>query len=500
MGFFDKLQKPGHNALKQEKRTNHVETRKDAPIQTSYVHPIHAKRLKPPQRSSPAPRTTHSQNLRDKPFTESSSRQGTQSPSRRKRASTTPQRQRWDSESDLSDHEPRAVSKRQRIASSVEPDPSRTLRSRQAFSDEDGGHFNMVHAAIIANPENTKKYKLAFPDLEQSEQIALQYPSASQQEQYNLVVPKAEDDFKSLEDIREVIEMTIANYLPADVASTLIDDSTGLVRRLKRASSRLAGTEYQVLINEWNELLNKKRLDGTLESVISEWKYVDLKLCEFILTQTYARTVSLDVNGLKRYRNGEDNVYGELLPAFVSEILINDTGIKADQVFVDLGSGVGNVVLQAALQIGCESWGCEFMPNACKLADLQKDEFEARCRLWGLAKGDIHLEKGNFLENEAIRGALQKADVVLVNNQAFTAKLNEDLTNLFLDLKDGAKVVSLKPFAPVGSHNQSRSAGAIHNILATSEKHYSDKRVSWTDARGTYYIAKKDSRRVRAVR
>ena len=36
----------------------------------------------------------------------------------------------------------------------------------------------------------------------------------------------------------------------------------------------------------------------------------------------------------------------------------------------------------------------------------------------------------------------------LVNNEVFSPSLNADLTNMFLDLKDGAKIVSLKPFVP----------------------------------------------------
>jgi H3 lysine-79-specific histone-lysine N-methyltransferase len=35
-----------------------------------------------------------------------------------------------------------------------------------------------------------------------------------------------------------------------------------------------------------------------------------------------------------------------------------------------------------------------------------------------------------------------------VNNEVFPPSLNADLTNMFLDLKEGATIVSLKPFVP----------------------------------------------------
>ena len=294
------------------------------------------------------------------------------------------------------------------------------------------------------------------------------------------------------------MEIIISNYLPANEAILMQDDSTGLIRRLKRAVERRAGVEYTDHVQEWNEALVKLRQNGMIAKTIDEWKGVDLKLLERILTQTYSRTVSPRVHMLRHYQNGTDNVYGELLPKFISLILKQDTKMKSDQIFVDLGSGVGNCVLQAALEVGCESWGCEMMENACELAELQEREFSARCRLWGLNVGTMHLERGNFLENANILKILQKADVILVNNQAFTPKLNEDLTNLFLDLKEGAKVVSLKSFVPHGHKISRKNLSAACNHLDVTQKTYYSACVSWTDAPGTYYMSTKNSARVKA--
>ena len=494
MTFFDKLQKKGFTALKQEKHTSHVEIRKTAVPSQRFIHPIHSKRSKA-EHSQSRPHTANT-SRRQKPLLVNASkdrlRQG------QKRASTASQSPMWGSDDDASDEDLTSNNKRQKMDSTVEPDLERTIRSQTAFSDEVDIDFKMVHAADIANVEKPKEFKLAFPDFPEVKNIYLQYPSASPREKYELVYPRSEDDFKSLEDIRLVMEKVAAYYLPPDIADAVTDDSTGLIRRLKRATKNFAADDYCDCIREWNDLLHEAGTNGTLETVIKGWKTVDLELCEFILTQSYARTVSLMVNDLRKYKNGEDNVYGELLPKFVSTILKKDLIMKADQVFVDLGSGVGNVVLQAALEVGCESWGCEEMQNAHNLAVRQKSEFEARCRLWGLSKGDIHLVEGDFLKNDEIKAVLKRADVVLVNNQAFTPALNDQLTYHFLDLKDGAKVVSLKSFAPTGQQGQSRSAGAIHNILDVSEKRYYSGCVSWTNASGTYYIASKGSTKVKA--
>jgi H3 lysine-79-specific histone-lysine N-methyltransferase len=203
------------------------------------------------------------------------------------------------------------------------------------------------------------------------------------------------------------------------------------------------------------------------------------------------------VESLRQYENGTDNVYGELLPRFISDIF-KQTRLKSNQVFVDLGSGVGNVVLQAALEIGCESWGCEVMQNACELADLQHSEFKSRCRLWGLTPGEVHLFRGDFLNEESIAKALRKADVVLINNQAFTPQLNDKLVNHFLDLKEGCQIVSLKSFVPTGHKIQSRNLNSPLNLLSVEKKNYWSECVSWTNAGGQYFIATKDSSRLKA--
>lgn len=106
------------------------------------------------------------------------------------------------------------------------------------------------------------------------------------------------------------------------------------------------------------------------------------------------------------------------MPKFTGRIF-KDAGLRSDQVFVDLGSGTGNVVLHAALEIGCESWGCEMMEAAYRLADKQKKEFLARCKLFGIRPGNITLEKGDFCENPKIAEVLKRADLLVSQTNTF---------------------------------------------------------------------------------
>ncbi|KAL1953076.1 hypothetical protein VTO42DRAFT_3614 [Malbranchea cinnamomea] len=390
------------------------------------------------------------------------------------------------------------IPKRVKVSESAEPDLERRIWLADAFSDEGDKPFDMIHAAdITRSGKKPAEFNPAFGLDGEPATVTLQYPGSSQQERYRLVVPRDKDGFKPVDDIVHVVDTVSENYIPGAYLPLFDDESTGIKRRFRRAFAHASLSEFQSAVEDYNDAIKRLRADNSIYKHIEGKHSLSLPFVERILTQVYARTVSPRVDSLRQYENGTDNVYGELLPRFISDIF-KQTKLKSNQIFVDLGSGVGNVVLQAALEVGCESWGCEIMQNACDLAELQHTEFKARCRLWGLAPGDVHLVRGDFLNEETIARTLRKADVVLINNQAFTPQLNNELINHFLDLKEGCQIVSLKSFVPAGHKIQSRNLNSPINLLSVKKLNYWSDSVSWTNAGGTYFIATKDSSRLKA--
>lgn len=284
-------------------------------------------------------------------------------------------------------------------------------------------------------------------------------------------------------------------FLDPEADDFFVNADTGIIRRLERARNLRDLDGFMKALDDYNSSVESLRDSGQIAAILDKKHGLPESLVIRIMTQAYDRAVSPRVDLLRKYENGTNEIYGELKSNLVYQILV-ETQITSSQVFVDLGSGVANVVLQAALQIGCESWGCEIMENACSLADAQKVEFEARCRLWGIQPGLARLERGDFMMNSDIRGALQRADVVLVNNEVFTPDLNVSLVNLFLDLKEGCKIVSLKSFVPQNRKISNYNNNDPSNILEVEKKTYSTKSVSWKDEGGDYYIATKDSKRL----
>lgn len=378
-------------------------------------------------------------------------------------------------------------------------DSTRKVRDIAQWSEENEADFNVIHGADLTSGVNDKDFCPWFEtDAEQSVEILLQYPNAVRQERFEMLAPRKHDGYRSHEDVCETIRQTLSNYFPNAESRKHLDEAAGIPFRLVRALNRKNFSDYKAVIDDYNSVIKAARSDETMQSVLDSSSSLSLPLVQRILDQVTARTVSPKTELLLQYKSFSSNTYGELLAPFNSQIF-RDTQMDSTSVFLDLGSGVGNVVLQAALEVGCESHGIEMMPNPCELARAQASEFPGRCRMWGLSHGSINLLEGDFLEDTRLPAIMQRADVVLVNNVLFGSTLNENLTRLFLDLKDGARIVSLKSFVPEGWRLDERKRESILGMLEVEKKLFWGGCVSWTGTGGDYFIATKDTKRIERV-
>ena len=251
------------------------------------------------------------------------------------------------------------------------------------------------------------------------------------------------------------------------------------LRLLQRAINLHDGPLFMKVMNAINTLLRFLKYPPVpadpfdppppnhFREAVKSWGAIPPSVIERIVEEVYQRAVGPNVAQLKRYQAFSSEAYGELMPALVSRIM-RDTGLHAGSLFLDLGSGVGNVVLQASLQTGCTSYGVELMAPPAKLARSQLEQFRIRCRMWGFRMGEVELEEGDMLASPRVDELIPKADVVLVNNRifgpsrefqdggvdereltVFRLTVNEAIRAKFLDLKEGAIVVSLEKYAPV---------------------------------------------------
>jgi H3 lysine-79-specific histone-lysine N-methyltransferase len=305
------------------------------------------------------------------------------------------------------------------------------------------------------------------------------------------------DEFDPMAEIISTMEKLADHFVPPEIADEIHSETSGgIVYRMRRSLKHGDAPKFLDQLKAYNELVRQCRRNGTFKKRIAGMVTIPFPLVEHILQQSYARTVALGVEGLKDYQAFSNEVYGELLPKFTTKIF-KEAGLTSSMVFMDLGSGTGNVVLHAALETGCESWGCEKMDKPAKLAGRQRKEFIARCRMWGINHGAVHLEHDTFLENHNIAENLKRVDVLLVNNFAFEPDLNQKLLDMFLDLREGAQIFSLKPFVPANHVITTRNAENPVNRLRMVEREYFSREVSWTDSGGKYYVHTVDASMLR---
>lgn len=173
-------------------------------------------------------------------------------------------------------------------------------------------------------------------------------------------------------------------------------------------------------------------------------KKPSINLVQHIIHQAYNQSV-IDPDKLNSYEPFSAEVYGETSFDFVRQ-MIEEIKVKDEDVFIDLGSGVGQVVLQvAALTNAKLCIGIEKADVPATYADGMSSAFKFWMNWYGKQFSEYHLMKGDFF-NEKYRDTINNGTFIFVNNYAFGPEVDHKLKLRFQELKDGARIVSSKPF------------------------------------------------------
>ncbi|CAH1970031.1 unnamed protein product [Acanthoscelides obtectus] len=215
-------------------------------------------------------------------------------------------------------------------------------------------------------------------------------------------------------------------------------------------------------------------------------KYPSRGLLRHILQQTYNAAVT-DPEKLNQYEPFSPEVYGETSYDLVCQ-MIDQIEITPEDIFIDLGSGVGQVVLQMAAATPCKiCLGIEKAEVPSRYAESMNKNFRTWMQWYGKKYGEYKLLKGDFLTEEH-REKINQATIVFVNNFAFGPSVDHQLKERFADLKDGARIVSSKSFCPLNFRITDRNLSDIGTIMHVSEMSPLRGSVSWTGKPVSYYL------------
>jgi [histone H3]-lysine79 N-trimethyltransferase len=226
-----------------------------------------------------------------------------------------------------------------------------------------------------------------------------------------------------------------------------------------------------------------------------------------LLEECYNRCIKPNLQLLKlvgKMKN-RNEVYGELLPVLLDKIF-GETCLGRESTFLDLGSGVGNAVAQAALTCGCNAFGIEIRPGPSELAEDMLGQLAIRSQLWGIPVGKMSVFCGDMLKSRMIYMLVGKADVILVNNRVFepdcefaiwfecnivfkNIAVNEKVKILLQHTKPGAFVVSLESFQQSGMSRRGVIRGSCEEAkFEITQQRYPEGSVSWSSSAGAYYL------------
>lgn len=322
----------------------------------------------------------------------------------------------------------------------------------------EAANANALYFTDFKNPHDPNDR--SFDDLV----VSLQYPNNNAVENFLMQVPHDPQHYDPIMDLKDTLRIFVSrsfcfniyaqtcadiffhsDYLtpplrallgtpPTELLPTQPRDRPDWLRLLERAHLRADGPAFLEAITEINKLLLDLKYPAlpsdifqdaypnSIKESVKAWTPTGLPsaVARRIIEETYQRVVGPRIAELRKYESFSSTVYGELLPNFVEDNIIRLGGLGPGKLLVDLGSGVGNVPIQAALQTGCTSFGIEVMEAPADIANEQLEQVKIRARMWGVTMGDVELVRGDMLEDPRVSELMSKADVVLVNNKVFT--------------------------------------------------------------------------------
>lgn len=110
--------------------------------------------------------------------------------------------------------------------------------------------------------------------------------------------------------------------------------------------------------------------------------------------------------------------YGRLLPRAMKKLMSELMGLKKEDVFLDIGHGIGNTCIQAAFTVGCEARGIEVVYDRNSVAEVFRDNLYSQNKDNPHPRkvGEIILRHGRLEEEEHLDFLTKGVTRAYVNN------------------------------------------------------------------------------------
>ncbi|CAI4038295.1 hypothetical protein SMKI_04G6370 [Saccharomyces mikatae IFO 1815] len=305
-------------------------------------------------------------------------------------------------------------------------------------------------------------------------------------EEYKIDFKRTAAIYNPMSEIGKLIEYSCLIFLPSPYAEQM---KKTVLPNLNTSFDNSDTEGFVHAVNSYNKMIRQIPRSRIIDHLATLNKIPRSFIHDF-LHVVYTRSIHPQANKLKHYKAFSNYVYGELLPNFLSDVY-QQCRLKKGDIFMDLGSGVGNCVVQAALEYGCDlSFGCEIMEDASDLTILQYQELMKRCNLFGMHLNNVEFSlKESFVGNKRVIELIPQCDVILVNNFLFDEELNKEVEKILQTAKVGCKIISLKNLRSLAYQIDFYNVENIFNRLKVQRFDLKEDSVSWTHSGGEYYIS-----------
>nr|CDS26561.1 histone h3 methyltransferase [Hymenolepis microstoma] len=288
-------------------------------------------------------------------------------------------------------------------------------------------------------------------------------------------------------------DTTVAGREISEVINSIMLDVEGLHSN-KALLTRFSSVNWESLesVTSYCELYN-----SCVSKFVDHWKNNSTvpEFCrrkasgpqlKFIMNLCYNRSIE-EPDKLNKYTPFSPQVYGETSFELIQQIL-EHVKTTADDTFIDLGSGVGQVVLQVAASSDVKfSRGIEKAAYPAECARRMDKEFRRWMGFFGKPYQPYELIEGDFLSDE-YRAVIETSTVVFANNFAFGPVLDYHLTQIFSGLQEGARIISSKAFCSRSKRLSDRQLNDLSSMVRVTNLEPVNDGVSWTDKPFTYFV------------
>ncbi|KHN84878.1 Histone-lysine N-methyltransferase, H3 lysine-79 specific [Toxocara canis] len=339
-----------------------------------------------------------------------------------------------------------------------------------------------------SNSSNRSKASSTPPvagDSDNTERIPMKLVSPIGGEAFTFYWPLREaDGYSEGQEILELVKEALSSFPEVE-----------FIMRQKCSISTIDKRDYQqmsTLLDTFNKTIAtiSQLWKGATKPGSEIWsaERADPSLLKHICARAYNRAVD-NVHLLNNhYKAFSSQTYGETSFERM-QMIIEEIVPKERDVFVDLGSGVGQLVIHMAGGSRVKkAVGIEVATLPCKYAENLSAEFKKWMKWYGKKFRPFELLEGDFL-SESFRDLITKeATIIFINNYAFTAMLeNRIKRELLSELKDGTRIISTKPYGTPNRSITNRQLNDISAILDVYEMVECENACSWTSNYVPYY-------------